>query len=125
MRLAAQNDAVVENLEAVGGQGVAGRGDVDDQFSEARRRGSLRRAAGFHQSIVGNSVAGKECAGLHEILGGDPQASSGAREMSVGDIVDVGHGLHVDPALRRGDHEVGPTEAECAEEQNLSPADIA
>ena len=36
-----------------------------------------------------------------------------------GDIVEIGHGAHVDPGLRHGDRDIGKTEAERFEQHDL------
>ncbi len=118
MRLALQDQAVGQGPQAVGGQGRAGGGDIDDQFGGPGSRGPLGRAAGVHDAVVGDAVAREEGPGQHSVLGRHPQAPAGPRQVGHGHLVDVGHGLHIDPALWRGHHEVGAAEAERTEQQH-------
>ncbi len=52
IRLRAQNCAVLDDLEAVGGKGRTGRGDVDDHLGGAGRGRAFGRAGAFDNAIV-------------------------------------------------------------------------
>ena len=54
--LRAQDHAVVDHLERVGGERRAGRGDVDDQLGGAGRRRAFGRARAFDDAVVGDAV---------------------------------------------------------------------
>ncbi len=64
-------------------------------------------------------MTGEEGARLHGILGRDPQPPAGAGEIGHGHLVHVSHGLHVEPALRGGHHQVRPAEPERAQQLDL------
>jgi hypothetical protein len=95
-----------------------GRGDVDHQFGRARRRRALGGPAGLGDPVVGDAVAGEERPRLAEVLGGHPHAPAGAAQVVVRHLLQVGHGLHVEPALRHRGDQVGAAEAERAEQQH-------
>ena len=110
--LRAQDHAVVEHLQRVGGERRAGRGDVDDQFGGAGGRRALGRAQAFDDAIVGDAVLGEKPARQIDVFGRDPHALAAPGAMVRRDILEVGHRSHVDPGLRRGDDDIGAAEAE-------------
>ncbi len=63
-------------------------------------------------------MPGEEAPGQDPVLGRDPHSPSRAGEIGHGHLVDVGHGLDVDPALGRGHHQVGAAEAQRPEQQH-------
>ena len=54
--LAAQDHAVVEHLEAVGGERRAGGGDVDDHLGGADRRRAFGGAGAFDDAVIDDAV---------------------------------------------------------------------
>ncbi len=82
--LALQDQAVGQDLQAVGRQGRAGGGDVDDQLRRARRRRAFGGAAGFDDAVVDDPVAGEEGAGLDQVFGRHPQPPAGAGQIGGG-----------------------------------------
>ncbi len=108
--LALQDDPVGQDLQAVGGQGRPGGGDVDDQLGGARRRGPLGGARRFGDPVVGHPVPGEEGPGLDHVLGGHPHAPAGAGQHVVRHLLQVGHGLDIEPASGDRHHEVGAAE---------------
>ena len=109
MRLALEDHPIADDLQAVRRQGRAGRGDVHHKLGRSGSRGPLGRAAGLHDPVVGNAVFGKEGAGLAHIFGGHAQASSSAGKIGCCDLIKVGHHVDIDPALRRGHDQIGPS----------------
>ena len=59
---------------------------------------------------------GEEAAGEVDVLRRDPHALAALGAIGRRDIVEIGHGAHVDPRLGRGDHDIGVAEAERAQE---------
>ncbi len=112
VRLRTQDHAVVEHLEAIGGERRAGRGDVDDHFGAAGRRCAFGRARAFDDAIVDDAVPGEERARQVGVFGGEPHLALVLEAECGRDIVEVGHVAHVDPGLRHRDHDIGEAEAE-------------
>jgi hypothetical protein len=52
------------------------------------------------------------------VFGGDPHLAVVAQPERGCDVVEVGHGTHIDPRLRHRDHHVGEAEAELGEEHH-------
>ena len=61
--LRAQDHAVLDHLEPVGGERRAGGGDVDDQFGGAGGRRAFGRAGALDDAVVDDAVLGEEAAG--------------------------------------------------------------
>ena len=61
----------------------------------------------------------KVAAGQVDILCRDPHPFAAPGAIRRSDVVQIGHGAHVDPGLGRGDHDIGVAEAERA--QKLEP----
>ena len=118
-RLRAQDRSVVEGLERIGFERRAGGGDVDDEFGRAGGGRALGRAEALDNAVVGDSMLGEKAAGEIDVFGRDPHALAALGAIGRSDIVEIGHGAHVDPGLRRGDHDIGVAEAERA--QKLEP----
>ena len=118
-RLRAQDRSIVEGLERIGGERRAGRGDVDDEFRRARSGRALGRAEALDDAVVGDAMLGEEAAGEIDVFGRDPHALAALGAIGRGDVVEIGHGAHVDPGLGRRDHDIGVAEAERA--QKLEP----
>ena len=110
--LRAQDDAVVDDLERVGGERRAGGGDVDDQLGGARRRRAFGRARAFDDAVVDDAVGGEEIARQIHVFGRDPHLAVVAQAERGRDVVEIGHAAHVDPGLRHRDHDIGEAEAE-------------
>ena len=117
--LRAQDDAVVDDFEPVGGKRRAGGGDVDDQLGGAGRRRAFGRAGAFDDAIIDDAVLGKEAAREVDVFGGDPHLAVVLEAERGGDVVEIGHGAHVDPGLRHGDDDIGEAEAELVDEAPL------
>jgi len=117
--LAPQNHAVGEDFEIVRGEGRACGGDVDHELGAARRRRALGGAGRLDDTVVCDALQGEEGAGLAMIFRGDPQSLSGAGEIELSHLLDVSHGLDIDPALRRGHDEVGAAKPERAQERGV------
>ena len=58
--LAAQDHAVVEHPQTIGGERRARRGDVDDQLGAAGRRRTFGRACALDDAVIGDAVAWKK-----------------------------------------------------------------
>ena len=61
--LRAQDDAVVEDLQRVGGERRAGGGDVDDELGRAGGRRAFGRAEALDDAVIGDAVLGEEARG--------------------------------------------------------------
>ena len=110
--LRAQDHAVLDHLEPVGGERRARRGDVDDQLGGAGRRRALGRARAFDDPVVGDAVRGEEIARQVHVFGGEPHLAVVLEAERGRDIVEIGHAVHVDPGLRHRHHHIGVAEAE-------------
>ena len=110
--LRAQDGAVVDDLQAVGGERRAGGGDVDDQLGGARRRRAFGRARAFDDAVIDDAVGGEEIARQVHVFGRDPHLAVVAQPERGRDVVEIGHAAHVDPGLRHRDHDIGEAEAE-------------
>ncbi len=64
-------------------------------------------------------MLGEEAAGQIDVFGRHPHPIAALGAIGRGDIVEIGHGAHIDPGLGRGDDYVGVAEAERA--QKLQP----
>ena len=117
--LRAQDHAVLDHLEAVGGERRAGGRDVDDQLGGAGRRRALGRARAFHDAVVGDAVRGEEVAREIHVFGGDAHLALVLEAERGRDVVEVGHAVHVDPGLRHRHHHVGMAEAEPVDEDDV------
>ena len=118
--LRAQDHAVVDHLEAVGGERRAGRGDVDDELGGAGGGRGFGRARAFHDPVVGDAVRGEELARQVHVLGGEPHLAMMLETEGGRDVVEVRHALHVDPGLRHRHHHVGVAEAERIDEHHAA-----
>ena len=65
-------------------------------------------------------MAGKEASGLDQVLGGHPHAPTRAGQDLVGYLLQVGHGLHVQPALGDGHHQIGPAKPQGPQHQDTT-----
>ncbi len=110
--LAFQHHAIIEHAQAVGGQRRAGGGDVDDQLGGADRGRALGGAGAFHNPVVDDAVRGEEVAGQVDVFGRDPHPPVVLGTEAGGDVVEIGHGAHIDPGLRHRHHHVGAAKAE-------------
>ena len=63
-------------------------------------------------AIIGDAVFGEEAAGEVHVFGRDPHPLAAPGAKGGGHVLEIGHGAHVDPGLRRGDHHIGVAEAE-------------
>ncbi len=115
----AQDHAVLDDLEAIGGERGAGGGDVDDQLGGAGGGGAFGGAGAFDDAVVDDAVAGKEAAGEIDVLGRDPQPAVVREAERSRDVVEVGHVAHVDPGLGHCDHDIGVAEAEGVDQHHL------
>ena len=70
--LRAQDHAVVDHLEPVGGERGAGRGDVDDHFRGAGGRRAFGGAGAFDDAVVDDAVLGEKAARQVGVFGGEP-----------------------------------------------------
>ena len=117
--LRAQDHAVVDHLEAVGGERRAGRRDVDDELGGAGRRRRFGRARALHDPVVGDAVRGEEIARQIHVFGGDAHLAIVLEAERGRDIVEIGHAVHVDPGLRHRHHHIGMAEAERVDEHDV------
>ena len=114
-RPAIQDDAVGQHLQMIGAQRRAGRGDVDDDIGRARRRRAFGGAEAFDDAVDLDAVLlREELLGQPPVFGGDAQPAAMALAEIGGDVVEVGHGVDVEPDLGHGDHDIGMAEAERA-----------
>ena len=118
VRLRAQDHAVLDDLQSVGGERRARGSDVDDELGGAGARRRLGGAEALHDAIVGNPVAGEEVPRQIHIFGRDPHLAVMTQAECGGDVVEVGHQAYVDPGLRHGDDHVGVSEPELLEEHD-------
>ena len=58
--LAAQDHAVIEHLQAVGGERRTGRCDIDDHLGGTDRRCTLGRTGALDDAVVDDAVGGEE-----------------------------------------------------------------
>ena len=107
-----QHDAVVEDFQRVGRKRRTRRGDVHDDLGRARSRRAFGRAQAFDDAVVGEAMAGEEAAGQVDVFGGDAELAALPYPHGRGDVVEIGHGPHVDPGLRHGHHDIGVAEAQ-------------
>ena len=63
-------------------------------------------------AIVADAVLGEKAAGQIDVFGRDPHPLAAPGAEGGGDVLEIGHGAHVDPGLRRGDDDIGAAEAE-------------
>ena len=117
--LRAQDHAVLDHLEPVGGERRAGRRDVDDEFGGAGGRRGLGRARAFHDPVVGDAMRGKEIAREVHVFGGEPHLALVLEAERGRDIVEIGHAVHVDPGLRHRHHHIGVAEAEPVDQNDM------
>ena len=111
-----QDQAILKRLQEIGGERGAGRGDVDDQLRRAGRRRLLRSADAFYDAVACDAGTGKEAPRQVEIFGGDAKPAAVHTGELGGDILEVRHAHDIDPAIRHGDHDIGPAEAERRQE---------
>ncbi len=116
--LALQNHPVDQDLQPIGLQGRAGGRNIDHQFRRAGGRRPLGGAPRFDDAIIDNAEAAEKGAGLGGVFGGHPQAAAGAGGVVGGDLVHIGHGVHINPALGRGHHQVGAAKAQGAQQHH-------
>ena len=112
LRLALQDNAVVENLQIIRRQRGACGGDVDNRFRRAGRRRAFGRAKAFDNAVIGDAVCRKEAARQPGIFGGNAKAAVMTHMKGRTHIVKIGHGRNVDPIARHGHHHVGEAEAQ-------------
>ena len=112
-------DSVIERLQRVRRERRAGRGDVDDELGRARGGRAFGCAEALNNSIIRHALLGEEAAREIDILCRNPHPLAAARAIGRCDILEIRHGAHVDPGARRGDHHIGVTEAEGAQEFEL------
>ena len=124
MGLTLEDHPVGQHLQSVGRQGRPRGGDVDHQLGGAGGRRPLGRPPGLGDPVVGDAVTREEGPRLDEILGGHPHTPAGAHDQVVTHLLQVGHGLDVEPALGHGDHQVGATEAQRPQQQDAG-VDVA
>ena len=68
LRLAFQDHAVVQHLQAIGGQRRAGGGDVHDRFGGAGGGRAFGGAGAFHDAVIGDAGTGRRsCASAGHI----------------------------------------------------------
>ena len=67
-------------------------------------------------AIIRHALLGEEAAREVHILRRNPHPLSPARAIGRRDILEIGHGAHVDPGARRGDDDIGVSESEGAQE---------
>ena len=118
IRLRAQDHAIVDHLERVGGKRRARGGDVDDELGSAGRGRRLGGARALHDPIVGDAVPGKEVARKIHVFGRHAHLALVLETERDGHIVEIGHAVHVDPRLRHGDRYIGVAEAEAFDEHH-------
>ena len=106
-------------FQRIGRERRAGRGDVDDQLGRAGGRRALGRPEALDDAIVGDAVLGEKAPGEIDVFGRDPHPLAAPGAIGGGDVLEIGHGAHVDPGLRRGDDDIGAAEAE--RRQQLEP----
>ena len=91
----------------------AGRGDVDDDIGRARRRRALGGAEALDDAVDLDAVLlRKELLGQPPVFGRDAQPAAVALAEIGGDIVEIGHGVDVEPDIGNRDHDIGLAEAE-------------
>ena len=61
-------------------------------------------------------MLGEIAAGEIDVLGRDPHPFAAPGAVGRGDVIEIGHGAHVDPGLWRRDHDIGVAKAERAQE---------
>ena len=105
-------------FSAVGGERGAGGGDVDDHLRGAGGRRAFGRARALDDAIVDDAVRGEEVAREIDVFGRHPHLAAVVMAEGGGDVVDVGHGAHVDPGLRHRHHDVGIAEAEALDQHH-------
>ena len=97
----------------VGAQRRAGRGDVDDDVGQTRRRRALGGAQALDDAVNLDAVLlREELLGEPPVFGGDPQPPAMALAEIGGDVVEIGHGVDVEPDVGNGNHDIGAAEAE-------------
>ena len=109
--LGAQDQAVVEDLQSVGGERRAGGGDVDHQLGRASAGRAFGGAEALDDPVIGDALLGKEAAGEVHVFGRNPHLAAAAGAKIGRDLVEIGHGAHVDPGLRHRHDDVGVAEA--------------
>ena len=111
--LRAQDHPVGQDLQMIGAQRRACRGDVDDDVGRAGGRRAFGGAEAFDDAVDLDAVlAREELLGQPPVFGGDAQTAAMALAELGGDVVEVGHGVDVEPGFRHGDHDIGRAEAE-------------
>ena len=116
--LRAQDDAVLDHFQSVGGKRGARRGDIDDHFGGAGRRRALGGAGAFDDAIVDHAMRGEEVARQIGVFGGEPHLALVLETERRGDIVEIGHVADVDPGLRHRDDDIGKTEAQSRDQHD-------
>ena len=115
-RLRAQDDPVLKRLQPIRRKRRAGRGDVDDELRGASGRRALGCAQALDDAIIGDALLGEKPAGEVHVFGCDPHPFAAPGAIGGGDVLEIGHGAHVDPGFRRGDHDIGMAEPKRAQE---------
>ena len=106
-----------EDLQVVGLQRRAGRGDVDDDVGRAGGRSAFGGAEAFDDAVELDAVlAGEELLGQPPVFGGDRQPPAMAGAEIGGDVAEVGHGIDIEPDFRNGNDDIGMAEAEAGAE---------
>ena len=101
--------------EAVRFQRRTRRGDVHDGFRQARGRRALGRSKALDGAVVNDAVRCKKSACQVRIFRSDPHAAAMLRGEQRGRLFEIGHGLHVKPAIGNGDDDIGAAETEFQE----------
>ena len=120
LRLAFQDGAVFQGLQAIGGQRGAGGGDVHDRFGGSCGGRAFGGAPAFHDAIIADADLRKIAARQLSIFGGDPKAPAMPVRKGGADIIQVRHGRNVDPILRHRHHHIGETESQRTDQMDAA-----
>src|SRR5579862_2699848 len=118
--LAAQDYAVVEHFQSVGGKGRSGRRNVDDHLGGADRRRAFGRTQALDNAVVDDPMRGEESTGEVDVFRRHPHAAVVLLAKPRRDVVEVGHGPDIDPGLRHRDHDVGAAKTEAVDQKHAS-----
>ena len=114
-----QNDAVIEDLQAVGAKRLTRRRDIDDQLGGASGRRAFGRSRAFDDAVIAEAFGAEEAPRRDSCIW-SRRAASGHAEPAEGhrDLLEICDGRDVDPAPRHGDDDIGKAEAELLNEAN-------
>ena len=83
-------------------------------------RRAFGRARAFDDAVVDDAVLREEGARQVHVFGRHPHLAVMGLAERGGDVVEVGHGAHVDPGLRHRHHDIGKAEAEALDQHHFA-----